>query len=172
MGTVSECFPYLVDTSKATGGGFVSDLRFHPIIKAGQLLPIGGLDLLPFYVEHGARRGMEGHEEPYHCLGFLIEDRLCYLSDISRMPDPTLSLLQTKQIDLLIVDCLRVEPPYKSHYCLADSLGLATQLEAKQTYLVGMTHTMDYRTMQPDLDARTGGTVRMAHDGLRLLFIY
>ncbi|KAJ1672096.1 hypothetical protein EV182_007294, partial [Spiromyces aspiralis] len=44
---VSRAFPYLIDTSKATGGGAVPKLKFHKLIDHKRPINIHGLEFIP-----------------------------------------------------------------------------------------------------------------------------
>lgn len=168
LAVVERAFPYLVDKGQATGGGFVSDIRFRTIAEHGggprDAFRIGGLEVTPVRVEHGT----ESDGAPYFCLGFLLDGgRIAYLSDVSRIPDETLALLQAARPQLLVLDCLREERPYRSHFILPESLAAVRAIAPARTYLVGMTHDTDHdefearlRTLAPELD------IRLAHDGL------
>ena len=80
--TVQQTFPYLVDTSRATGGGDVGALRWH-VINAHEPFFAGPQNVLvqPLRVEHGF---MPPDRHPFECLGFRI-DTMSYVSDCVRV---------------------------------------------------------------------------------------
>lgn len=105
FGTVAAMFPYLVDASRATGGGGVGDLKFH-IIDAQkpfevQLLSGDSITVTPLPAHHGSMDGA-----PFECLGFRI-DSLSYLSDCHAVPAATTQLMAGSQV--IAVDALNRE---------------------------------------------------------------
>lgn len=162
MKVVNQAFPYLVDPGQATGGGFVSDTRFNQI--NGAPFTIASLDIRPLYVEHGAC----SDGTPYMCLAFLFDHgKIAYLSDVSRIPDKTMTELLKVRPEVLVLDCLREQRPYKSHFILKDSLAVVQKVRPRQTFLVGMTHDIDHdefnrrlASLSPDIP------ISVAHDGL------
>jgi hypothetical protein len=98
MGFVRSVFPYLVDTSKASGGGDVAGIRFHVLdaIKSDDgtqdYLPveIDGVTIQPFEGMHAMSDRIANYisvehgkigDDPFMCLGFRI-DGVTYLSDV------------------------------------------------------------------------------------------
>lgn len=100
---------------------------------------------------------MHGRMDMY---GYRIGN-LAYLTDASAIPDSSLALLQG--LDVLLLDCLRYTPHY-THFSLAQSLEQAAIIGAKQTYLIHMTHEMEYDTVSKMLPP----SVHVGYDGLRL----
>lgn len=82
METVQQTFPYLIDRSRATGGGDVGALRWH-LIDSHKPFHVGPMQVLvtPLPVDHGFYSG--GHT-PFECLGFRI-DSMSYISDCVRL---------------------------------------------------------------------------------------
>lgn len=94
MQHVQNCFPYLVDMSKASGGGEVAGVNF--IIFEEDYEEVGvtfykpfdlfGVKVEPFEVEHGVFRG-----KPFMSLGFKFtgtdtDKTIIYVSDVNRIP--------------------------------------------------------------------------------------
>jgi phosphoribosyl 1,2-cyclic phosphodiesterase len=123
---ISNCFPYLFDTRKATGSGYVSKINFvefdenEPFDVLGKVKEVSsvnlslGLKFTPLIVEHGPRNT---------ALGFRIQDIL-YLSDLSGIPETTRPLLEggSEGIQLLIIDSLRIKEKVNSHFNLEEAL--------------------------------------------------
>lgn len=114
---VKQQFPYLVDASKATGGGHVPRLEWRVFDervdgsvpgRGGALAggddemeedndndtadppafyPIPGLRCLPLRLHHG--RHFAPRDKPYVCWGFLFDRKLAYLSDLHHVPAGT-----------------------------------------------------------------------------------
>ncbi len=86
---------------------------------------------------------------------------LAYITDVSTIPESSFDLLQG--LDVLLLDCLRYESHY-SHVNLEQSLHYASQIGAASTYLIHMTHDIEYNA----LSARLPAGVLAGYDGLKL----
>lgn len=106
--------------------------------------------ITPIPVKHG-------HSDIY---GYRIGD-IAYITDVSLIPDSSLELLE--ELDVLLLDCLRFKP-HPTHINLDKSLEYASRIGAKQTYLIHMTHEIEYTTVSQRLPSN----VRLAYDGLRV----
>lgn len=84
---------------------------------------------------------------------------LAYITDVSAIPDPSFDLL--KGLDVLLLDCLRFTPHY-SHINLEQSLRYAGLINANSTYLIHMTHEMEYTA----LSAQLPSDVYVGYDGM------
>lgn len=109
-----------------------------------------GQTIIPIPVQHG-RIGI---------LGYRVGN-VAYLTDVSEIPDSSLQLLQG--LDTLLLDCLRYEPHF-THIHLEQSLTYASLIKARQTYLIHMTHDIEYETLTRQLPP----DVHVAYDGLRV----
>ncbi len=86
-----------------------------------------------------------------------------YLTDMSNIPAESLPLLQN--LDLLILDALRLTPHF-SHSHLAHSVALVDLLKPKLAFFTHMGHDLDHDTTNAALPPH----IRLAHDGLQLTF--
>ena len=86
---------------------------------------------------------------------------LAYITDVSEIPDSSFSLLEN--LDVLLLDCLRVDAHY-SHINLEQSLGYASRINAKTTYLIHMTHELEYATLTAQLPLN----IHVGYDGLKI----
>ena len=93
-------------------------------------------------------------------LGWRIRN-FAYLTDLSEIPFESIELL--KGLDILLLDCLRLKP-HPTHINLEQSLNYASQIDAKSTYLIHMTHELEYESLSAMLPDR----VYVGYDGLRL----
>jgi len=108
-------FPYMVDASKATGGGAVPSFiwnAFDPESKFFEIPSCGNLQVTPLPVIHGKYHSQGKEGQPYICLGFRIGD-MSYLSDVNRVPPAAKAKIDGTRI--LIVDALR-KKPHPSHF--------------------------------------------------------
>ena len=98
-----------------------------------------------------------GNSEIY---GYRIGD-IAYLTDVSAIPDSSLTLL--KGLKLLLLDCLRYTTHY-THINLEQSLQYASLIAAKTTYLIHMTHELEYM----ELCTKLPDGVYVGYDGLKI----
>ena len=98
-----------------------------------------------------------GNSEIY---GYRIGD-IAYLTDVSSIPDCSLALL--KGLKLLLLDCLRYTTHY-THINLEQSLQYASQIDAETTYLIHMTHELEYM----ELTTKLPDGVCVGYDGLKI----
>lgn len=87
--------------------------------------------------------------------------KFAYLTDISSIPQTSLELLQG--LDVFLLDCLRYQP-HRTHIGLEQSLAYASQIGARDTYFIHMTHDMEYG----ELSSRLPPHVHVGYDGLKL----
>jgi len=120
--------------------------------EINQAFELFGVTITPVPVKHGRS----------DILGYRIGN-MAYLTDVSEIPDSSLALLDN--LDLLLLDCLRYTTHY-THIHLEQSLAYASQIEAKQTYLIHMTHDIEYEALSSQLPAN----VHVGFDGLKLEF--
>lgn len=124
-----------------------------PILKANPIrAPFFLFDQLitPIPVKHGNS----------DIFGYRIGN-IAYITDVSTIPESSFELL--KGLDILLLDCLRDTPHY-SHINLEQSLAYAGQIGAKTTYLIHMTHELEYNA----LSSRLPNNVQVGYDGLSL----
>ncbi|KAI0702421.1 beta-lactamase-like protein [Cytidiella melzeri] len=90
--------------------------------------------------------------QPYLCLGFVIQDSVIYLSDVSHIPEDVWALFGRSQHGeqhrasvppVFVLDCLRLKP-HTSHLGLADSVAVARRMGAQRTYLTGFGHEVSH----------------------------
>ena len=180
MATVKTSFPYLVSKGQGAVPRFVSQLAFEPF-TLDQSLPFylrnyfeneEDLEIRPLPVEHGA---------DFMCAGFQFgrRDVVVYISDVSKIPQPTLEHLKTiPKIRLYVIDALRPVNYEKAsrpmvHFDLVDALESIRQLGKPpvMTLLIGLGHEFDYESTNKilrTLPAEIYGHVGCSFDGLVL----
>ena len=94
-------------------------------------------------------------------LGYRIGD-IAYLTDVSSIPESSMPLLFG--VKVLLLDCLR-NSPHITHINVEQSLQYAGLINAQQTYLIHMTHELEYSA----LSARLPNNVRVGYDGLEIV---
>ncbi|KAK9101341.1 hypothetical protein Scep_024771 [Stephania cephalantha] len=173
---------YLVDTSVVLPGAAVSDLQFNIISE--EPFVVHDLKITPLPVWHG--RG-------YRSLGYRFGN-VCYISDVSEIPEETYPLLENCEI--LILDALRPDRSSATHFGLPQALEEVRKIKPKRTLFTGspllqhghtdagaylsnhycvvnegMMHLMDHEKVNEDLvklrDSE-GLNVELSYDGLRV----
>lgn len=119
----------------------------EPVIITGAA---GTLTFDPIEVVHGEM----------NALGFRIADT-AYIPDVSDIPEASYNKL--KNLDILILDCLR-RHPHPSHFCLDDALAWTRKIAPGKTIFTNMHNDLDYRTLALELPEG----IEPAYDGMRL----
>ena len=94
--------------------------------------------------------------------GFVF-NKIAYLSDCNKIPKKTLKYL--KNLDYLIIDCLRINP-HPSHFNYNEALEVACKLKAKKTILTNLHVDLDYGKLKRKLPRN----IVPAYDGLNFSF--
>jgi len=132
-----------------------SDFWELPVLSLNEIdqaFELFGAKITPIPVKHGRS----------DILGYRIGN-MAYLTDVSEIPESSLALLDN--LDLLLLDCLRYTTHF-THIHLEQSLAYASQIQARQTYLIHMTHDIEYEALSSQLP----DNVHVGFDGLRLAF--
>jgi phosphoribosyl 1,2-cyclic phosphate phosphodiesterase len=122
-------------------------LKAHAVESSFELL---GEQVTPIPLKHG-------NMDIY---GYRIQN-FAYLTDVSVIPESSFALLEG--LDVLFLDCLRSKPHF-THIHLEQSLVYASQIKAKTTYLIHMTHEFEYHALSQQLPPN----VKVGFDGLRI----
>lgn len=122
-------------------------LTAHTVAHAFQA---AGVEVVPVPVLHGK----------YEILGYRIGS-MAYLTDVSDIPQASVERL--RGLDVLMLDCLRYRP-HPTHFNLDQAIDWARRIGARETWLIHMTHEVEYR----ELEARLPHGIHVAYDGLRL----
>lgn len=109
-----------------------------------------GLEFTPLPVIHG---------EDYLSLGFEfgVNERVVYLSDVSRIPRDTMEYLDRRREALgrpavAIVDALHYNKPHETHFSMPEALEAIKDLRPLHAYLIGMTHQFDHDAVNQELE--------------------
>ncbi|KAI3786177.1 hypothetical protein L1987_45309 [Smallanthus sonchifolius] len=148
---------YLVDTSVVTPGAAVSELQFDIIHEKPFI--VHDLKFTPLPVWHGRN---------YRSLGFRFGN-VCYISDVSEIPDETYPLL--RDCEILIMDALRPDRSSSTHFGLPKALEEVRKIKPKRTLFTGMMHLMDHEKVNEGLlklMETEGLDVQLSYDGLRV----
>jgi len=146
MQHIANKFPYVLREPSSFWD--LPVLAVKPVSKAFELF---GNTVTPIPVKHGNS----------DILGYRIGN-IAYITDVSAIPDTSLALLEG--LDTLLLDCLRFKS-HPTHINLEQSLEYASHINAKQTYLIHMTHEIEFE----EVSQRLPSTVRLGFDGLRIV---
>ena len=130
-----------------------SDFWDLPVLRIESInapFELFGTQITPIPVMHGRS----------HILGFRIGN-LAYMTDVSEIPESSFALLQN--LDILLLDCLR-ESTHPTHINIEQSLVYIGRIKAKQSYMIHMTHELEYSFLAKKLPQG----VFVGFDGLKL----
>lgn len=113
---------------------------------------INRTEVLPLRVLHGR----------LPILGYRI-GQLGYITDMLTMPKE--SYEQLAGVDVLVMNALRVTR-HSTHQILEDALENARRIQAKETYLIHMSHDMG---LHEEVTKKLPGNVHLAFDGLKII---
>jgi phosphoribosyl 1,2-cyclic phosphate phosphodiesterase len=82
-----------------------------------------------------------------------------YLTDVSRIPEPSYEGLQ--DVDVLVLDALRPRS-HPTHFSFEEAVATARRIGARETYFVHMTHSVRHA----EANARLPDDIQLAYDGL------
>lgn len=137
-------FPYIF--TDPLPEGYRPQLTSHVITGPTDIC---GIEVLPVPLIHGGGTATGYRFGP-----------IAYLTDCSAIPEASLALLDN--LDLLIIDGLRLRP-HPTHFHVAKAVEMARRIGAETTWLTHLNHEIDQRRHQEELPE---GFV-FAFDGLR-----
>jgi phosphoribosyl 1,2-cyclic phosphate phosphodiesterase len=108
----------------------------------------------PIKVQHGNIKA----------LGFLF-NKIAYISDCSHID--TKELLKLKNLDLLILDCLKYKK-HKTHLNFKESIYYIDKLKPKKTILTNLHSDMDYKSLKNKLKNKKN--IFPAYDGMKISY--
>ena len=109
-----------------------------------------GVTVTPIPVMHGKS----------HIYGYRVGN-IGYLTDVSAIPESSFDLLEN--LDILLIDCLR-EAAHPTHINIEQSIAYISRINAKQSYMIHMTHELEYASLSNKLPKN----VFVGFDGLKL----
>ena len=95
-----------------------------------------------------------------HIFGYRVGN-IAYLTDVSEIPESSFALLEN--LDIVLIDCLR-EVTHPTHINIEQSLAYIGRIKAKQSYMIHMTHELEYVLLANKLPK----DVFVGYDGLKL----
>lgn len=147
--SITKTFSYIFDPNTFIGGGIPSIERH---IIGEEPVVVEGVTFTPIPVIHGSCKG---------CYGYRFEN-VAYIPDVKEIPESSYELL--KDLDLLIIDCLRLDNPHVTHMILPESLEVIKRVKPKKALFTHMCHGIDYIEDKKLLN----DNIDFAYDGLFL----
>ena len=118
----------------------------------------------PFIIENTEITPIQVIHYKLPILGYKFKN-LAYITDASFISEEEQEKL--KNLDVLIINCLRKDEPHVAHYILPEILELVEKLQPKTTYL---THISNRFGFHDEIEAMTPVNIHPAHDGLEIEF--
>ncbi|OFZ54546.1 MAG: hypothetical protein A2428_13185 [Bdellovibrionales bacterium RIFOXYC1_FULL_54_43] len=144
-------FAYIFHPTTQEGGG-IPQLTLNRFSTALPELAIQGTSVTPISLLHGSKESV----------GYRF-DSIAYVTDCSYIS--AASLERMKDLDVLILDCLRIEA-HGTHFNLEQALEIITQVRPGKTYLTHLGHDFDYAKWAKRLPKG----VALAYDGLKIRY--
>lgn len=160
---------------------------FPQLITAGQKFIVGassssneiatsinnsnGVEVMPIYVLHGVN---------YFCLAFIFSldptgklfdgaDTLVYISDTGDVTDKSRNEILKYKTKVLILDLLKMEGGYISHFGHDGAIEEAKRIGAEKTFFIGYSHSVDVeRCKKKWKEEKYGESFDFGTDGLRV----
>jgi phosphoribosyl 1,2-cyclic phosphate phosphodiesterase len=132
-----------------------SDFWEMPVLRAETVeapFVLFGVKITPIPVLHGRSQ----------IFGYRIGN-IAYMTDVSEIPESSFALLEN--LDVVLLDCLR-EAAHPTHINIEQSLAYIGRINAKQSYMIHMTHDLEYASLSGKLPKN----VFVGFDGLKLSF--
>ncbi len=145
LDNIEKRFSYIFDTNPYPGAPRI-ELK---AVKPFQQFYIKNTEVLPIEYDHG----------PIKIIGFRIND-MAYLTDVSFLGKIAMSNL--KKLKVLIISALQIDKHY-AHLSLSEAIEVSKVINADQTYLMHISHTMG-----PVMEwaKELPPTINAAYDGL------
>ena len=170
LATLKQTYRHIFDAQNNVNDSFVATLIPH-VINPEVSFELFGLSITPLKLLHGRlpvlgyRIEEASNEGGGVCGGLGIEGGtilpLAYCTDVSSIPPETWPRLVG--LETLVLDMLRIRH-HPTHLTLDQAVTIATEVAAKATYFIHMTHDI----LHAEVDADLPVGMRLAFDGLRI----
>ncbi len=148
MDAIRASFRYIFDPNTFPGGGI-------PKIATNAMsgpFSLFGREVVPLHVAHGNLAG---------CFGYRL-GAMAYIPDMKSVEPGVMDLM--KDLDVLILNCLRPTREHASHMVLHQSVELARRLRPARCYFIHLSHEIHYQANAADLDE----WMSFSYDGLTI----
>jgi len=144
LSAIRQAFWYAFDPHAPKGGG-VPDVRLCPV--AGPF-GLAGREIVPVPVMHGTTE-----------VNGVRIGTFAYVTDCNAIPSASMDLL--RGLDVLVLDALR-HKGHPTHFTLAQSVAVVTELAPRQAYFTHMCHDLPHEATNASLPPG----MALAYDGL------
>jgi phosphoribosyl 1,2-cyclic phosphate phosphodiesterase len=151
LADIRKIFSYIFEPDPDYLGGSLAKLTLHEFAEL-EPLTVADIPFTPLPLGHG----------PLPVTGFRVGN-LGYATDCNVIPDESKEVL--RGVKTLIIDGLRYEP-HKTHFTIPDAIAAAQELGVEKTYLIHMTHSVEYEAVSAELPEG----VELSYDGLTIPF--
>jgi phosphoribosyl 1,2-cyclic phosphate phosphodiesterase len=136
--------------AKKKEGGGPPLLQLNQFNAQNQSLNILNEKVIPISLAHGSKESV----------GYRI-DGIAYVTDCSYIPASSLNRM--KDLSVLVLDCLRLEP-HGTHFNLDQALETISIIKPRKTFLTHLGHEIDYKKLRKKIPKG----VYFAYDGLTI----
>lgn len=147
---IRQVFDYAFNDQPSTHPGAKPQLELR-LIDSDNSFEVMERSFTPIPMKHGPH---------FDVLGFRV-GQFAYCTDTNEIPPASIKRLEG--IDTLVIGALRWEP-HPTHFNLEQALEIAESVQAKQTYITHIGHTLDH----DKTSAQLPDNVSLAYDGMRL----
>lgn len=157
---LEDKFPYIFKRDeffkdkKILGGG-IPKLDLYRLAATQE---IEDLEFTFFELPHGHTK----------TLGFYT-DGFAYIVDCASIPKKVVSFLKEKNLELLIIDCLRSKP-HNTHLNLDQSIKYIQAIAPKSARLTHLSHEFDHQTFNEQLSNDYSIDIQALYDEQRIIF--
>ena len=170
---VSYTFPYLMppppvsantEGKNNNGNRHVAKIDFNVFQWFGSFKAADCLEVEALPVKHG---------EDLDSSAFIFgkNDRVVYISDVSRVIPETLEKIKEAPVDVLVLDALCLTFQHPTHFSLEQAIDFCREVRPKRAFFVGMSSQFDHDEVNKLLTTfkeKEGLEMQLAHDGLCL----
>jgi phosphoribosyl 1,2-cyclic phosphate phosphodiesterase len=147
---IEERFAYVFDENPYPGS---PKLSTH-IVSAKSSFFIKNIEIYPIEFKHSS----------LDIFGYVI-GRFAYITDASFMSDDLIEFLNKKQLKCITLNALH-HKSHHSHFSLTEAVKIAQKINAEETYLIHMSHTMgNVEDWAKDLPAN----IKPGFDGMEIM---
>ena len=146
---ITQTYFYIFDPNAFVGGGIPS-LDRNVIDSKFSLF---GLEFTPILVEHGNCQG---------CFGYRFAN-VAYIPDVKKIPPQSMELLLG--LDLLIIDCLRMERLHSTHFVYEEIEDLIAKINPARVLGTHLCHDIHYELDEKIINPK----MKFAFDGQRVV---
>lgn len=159
-------YRHVFERTTNVNDSFVADLIARPIDQDRPFL-LHGLKFTPVPLLHGRLPILGFRIEATDAQGAVLADQpgplpLAYCTDCSAIPPKSWPLL--RGLRTLVLDLLRYRR-HPTHFTADEAIAAATQIAAKRTLFIHMTHDIRHAELEERLPPGMG----LGHDGMRLV---